>query len=225
MKLKNHPNNITTVDEWFAICPPKKGEKQWADGRSAKELAKYMVNSLPSVPQEVETALQTLVPADAEFDWDAEYVTSLPGTGEGRNHDVILYNQDIVVTIEAKADETLGNLIKEEISGASVNKLYRISKLLDCLFQGGFKDYPELRYQLLTAAVGTLLETEKRGCKSAVMLVLVFESNGKVSDEKVLANHKDVEAFLHAANACKENNLYVIPNNMGIQLYFKEIVI
>ena len=57
------------------------------------------------------------------------------------------------------------------------------------------------------------------------MLVLVFESNGKVSNEKVLANHKDVEAFLHAANACKENNLYVIPNNMGIQLYFKEIVI
>ena len=31
--------------------------------------------------------------------------------------------------------------------------------------------------------------------------------------------------FLNATKAVKENGLYVIPNNTGVKLYFKEIVI
>ena len=225
MLLKKHPNNIIDHESWYNVCPPKKGEKQWADGRSAKELAKYMTKNLPSVPAEIENAIKTIVPAKAEFEWDAEYVTNLPGIGEGRNHDAILFNKDIVITIEAKADETLGNLIEEEIKTASVNKLYRISSLLEYIFKGGFKDYQNLRYQLLTASVGTILEAQKKNCKTAVLIVLVFKSNGKVTEEKVTANHKDVEAFLNATKAYKENGLYVIPNNTDIKLYFKEIIL
>ena len=225
MKLNNHPENIVDCGSWKQVRPPKKGDLQWRDGRSAKELAKYITNALPSVPAEMEDALQTLVPADVVFDWDAEYVTALPGKGEGRNHDGVLFGDGIVVTIEAKTDETLGNLIGEEMENASVNKLHRISALMDRLFEGGFKTYQTLRYQLLTASVGTLLEAEKRAVKTAVLLVLVFKTDGDVAEEKLQANHKDISDFLEATKAYPENNLMVIPNNTDIKLYFKEIVL
>ena len=225
MLLKKHPKNIIDDESWYKACPPKKGEKQWADGRSAKELAKYITKQLPFVPVEIENAVGSIVSANAEFDWDAEYVTNLPGIGEGRNHDAILFNKDIVITIEAKADETLGDLIEEEIKAASVNKLHRISSLLGYIFKGGFKDYKNLRYQLLTASVGTILEAQNKNCRTAVLIVLVFKSNGKVTEEKITANHKDVEAFLNATKAYEENGLYVIPNTTDIKLYFKEIVL
>ena len=225
MQLNKHPKGIVDHESWKRVCPPKKGDKQWRDGRSAKEFAKYITEALPSVPKEMETALQTIVASNAQFDWDAEYVTALPGEGEGRNHDGILYNKDIVATIEAKADETLGGLVKEELKDASVNKLYRISKLLDCLFDGGFKGYKELRYQLLTASVGTILEAEKKGVDTAVMFVLVFKTNGDVTQQKLDDNHQDIVNFLNAAKAYDENGFKVIPNKSKIKLYFKEIVV
>jgi hypothetical protein len=230
MILKKHAKDIVDVESWKRHCPPKKGDIQWREGRSAKELAKYITKALPAVPVEIETALKAIVPQDASFDWDAEYVTALPGKGEGRNHDGILYNNDIVVTIEAKADETLGNLIEEEMNNASVNKLYRISKMLGYLFDGGFKKYSKLRYQLLTASVGTIIEAERRkaDCKelnTAVLFVLVFKTNGDISEEKLISNHKDIENFLEATNAYDEDGFKVIPNNTGIKLYFKEIIL
>lgn len=225
MKLNNHPKKIVDCDSWYNICPPKKGEKQWVDGRSAKELAGYITASLPFVPAEIENSLNKILPVNAEFDWDAEYVTNLPGTGEGRNHDAIFFNNDIVITIEAKADETLGNLIEKELENASVNKLCRIGSLLKYIFKDGFKDYRNLRYQLLTASVGTILEAENKNCKTAMMIVLVFKSNGNVDEEKINSNHKDIEAFLDATKAYEENGLYVIPNNTDVKLYFKEIII
>ena len=72
MKLNKHLNGIYDVESWFKISPPKKGAKQWADGRSAKELAKYMTANLPIVPKEIEDALKGVGSTDAIFDWDAE---------------------------------------------------------------------------------------------------------------------------------------------------------
>ena len=225
MELKKHSQGIVDVESWKTVRPPKKGDLQWRDGRSAKELAKYMTHMLPAIPAEIENALQSIVPTGARFDWDAEYVTALPGKGEGRNHDGIIYNDDIVVTIEAKADETLGNLIEEEMQNASVNKLYRISKLLECLFVSGFKEYHKLRYQLLTASVGTIIEAERKKVSTAVMLVLVFKTNGDISEGKIESNHKDIANFLEATKAYDENGFKVIPNNTGVKLYFKEIIL
>ena len=225
MKLHKHEKCITTVEDWETVCPPKKGEIQWKDGRSAKELAKFITASLPAMPAEMEAALKDLAPADAAFHWDAEYVTALPGFGEGRNHDMLLYNDELVVTVEAKADETLGKLVSEEMHGASVNKLHRISELLRILFKGGFRDYPSLRYQLLTASVGTILEAQNRGVNTAVLLVVVFKTNDNVKNENITDNHRDVLAFLKAANAYDEHGCAVIPNNTDVKLYFKEIVL
>lgn len=225
MQLNKHLAGITDVETWIQIRPPKKEVLQWRDGRSAKEFAKYLTGAYPSVPMELEAALTAIIAKDTRFNWDAEYVTELPGKGEGRNHDGILYNDDIVVTIEAKADETLGNLIEEEMKDASVNKLNRIAQLLNLIFKGNFKKYQKLRYQLLTASAGTILEAKKRNLDTAVLFVLVFKTTGDVEEVKLASNHQDVLSFLEAANAYDEKGLKVIPNNTGIKLYFKEIVV
>ena len=184
-----------------------------------------MTNNFPDVPVEIENILQNFVSVNATFDWDAEYVTPLPKKGEGRNHDAILYNDDILVTVEAKADETLGKLIGEEMQKASINKLSRISMLLEYLFEDGFNQYHNLRYQLLTAAVGTILEAKRKNIDTAVMLVLVFKTNGDITEEKIASNHKDIENFFAATNAIDENGLKLIPNKANINLYFKEIIL
>ena len=225
MKFREHSKCIVNVESWKQVKPPKKGDLQWRDGRSAKELAKYMTNAFPIIPAEIENILQNFVSVYATFDWDAEYVTLLPKKGEGRNHDAILYNDDILVTVEAKADETLGKLIGEEMQKASINKLSRISMLLEYLFEDGFNQYHNLRYQLLTAAVGTILEAKRKNIDTAVMLVLVFKTNGDITEEKIASNHKDIENFFAATNAIDENGLKLFPNTANINLYFKEIIL
>ena len=35
---------ITNENEWFLLAPPKGKEKQWKDGFSAKELARFVIS-------------------------------------------------------------------------------------------------------------------------------------------------------------------------------------
>ena len=225
MKLNNHAKHIVDCDSWAIHCPPKKPNIQWKDGRSAKELAKYVTSVLPDVPREIEEVLKKFVSQDSVFDWDAEYVTELPGSGEGRNHDAVLFNDDVVVCVEAKADETLGNLIGDELNCASINKLDRICCLLKMFFKDGFKQYADLRYQLLTASSGTVLEAKKRGVETAILLIIVFRSEKHTTKEKLENNDMDIKKFLTATNAIDYKGLKRIPNNTGIDLYFDKIVI
>ena len=51
MKLLD--NGTITLDDWFRAFPPTGGSKQWKDGRSAKELARYITSALPNVPSEI----------------------------------------------------------------------------------------------------------------------------------------------------------------------------
>lgn len=224
MKLNAHKKGVVDLKTWKKECPPKESY-QWKDKRSAKLLAEYITTNLPQVPIEIEKALSSIVDTNAVFDWDAEYVTALPGRGEGRNHDAVFFNEDILVSIEAKVDEPLGDLISEQIKGATVNKLHRISEMLGFIFKDGFSEYGNLRYQLLTASVGTLLEAKERKVEKAVLLVLIFKTEGESDDEKLKGNSNDIAQFLKATNAKDEDGLKVIPNNTDIKLYFKEIVI
>ena len=60
------------------------GKKQWRDGRSAKELARYIMSAYPDVPMEIEVGLSNLVSPDSAFTWAAEYVTDLTSHNLGR---------------------------------------------------------------------------------------------------------------------------------------------
>ena len=39
MRIYKSSHEIRSVEDWFEYAPPKKGERHWKDGRSAKELA------------------------------------------------------------------------------------------------------------------------------------------------------------------------------------------
>lgn len=227
MKFKD--NGITDIDSWLELSPPMGGLKQWKDGRSAKELAQYMTKSYPIVPEEVENLLLNFTLADSEFEWDAEYVTSFEkhglGKGEGRNHDGMMVNKDIFVGIEGKADESLGNLLGEELENASDNKMLRINGMMNMLFDDSPENHKNIRYQLITASTATLLEAKERGLSKALLLVLVFKKKGSYSDLKIERNNADIINFLIETKARSTNDYWQIPTRTGIDLYFKKIEI
>lgn len=234
--MKLMTDGITDVDSWFEKAPPMGGEKQWRDGRSAKELARYMTEKYPCMPTELEKLLLNFTDADACFDMKAEYVTDLAsyglGRGEGRNHDAFLFGKDVVVGIEGKADESLGEqYVAEAYADASDNKKHRIDGMVDMLY--GVDTAPEslfgIRYQLLTASAATLLEANSKKSDTAVLVVLVFKKKGCYSYVKIRQNNDDIDTFLKSMNAVEYNDCYAITASYGkqngIRFYFKKIEI
>ena len=232
--MKFLPNRITDLDTWFKYAPPMGGEVQWEDGRSAKELAKYITGALPNLPSEVEELLSKFVAPDAAFAFDAEYVTSFSahglGRGNGRNHDAIIYNDDIFVGVEGKADESFGNeRIGDAYQKGSSNKKKRIEGMVDIVFGDGVDNHSDTRYQLLTASAATLLEAKERGVKNAMFLILVFKKTGKYSQKRIDKNNADVEDFLKETKAVCNEGIWKVPTEFGrknnITLLFKKIEI
>ena len=232
--MKFLPNRITDLDTWFKYAPPMGGEVQWEDGRSAKELAKYITGALPNVPSEVEAILSKFVAPNEELSFDAEYVTPFAahslGRGNGRNHDAIIYNDEIFVGVEGKADESFGNdRVGEAYEKGSDNKKQRIEGMVDIVFGDGVDNHPNTRYQLLTASAATLLEAKERGVKNAMFLILVFKKEGKYSQKRIDMNNADVENFLKETKAECRDGIWQIPTafgkNNGVTLFFKKIEI
>jgi len=230
MKLKR--DDIYDLDSWFKAAPPMGAAKQWRDGRSAKELARYMTANFPNVPTEIQDILSDFTTLDAEFDWNGEYVTDFAkydlGRGEGRNHDAFMWNKDVVVGIEGKADESLGSqLVGDAMIGATDNKMHRIRGMIKMLFGDEPVNHKNIRYQLVTATAATLLEAKERKVNNAVILVLVFKKQGCFSEQKIASNNADIETFLLETSAERCKKYYSIPTVFGkennINLYFKKI--
>ncbi len=225
-------NGIVDRESWFRIAPPMGREKHWKDGRSAKELACYMTSDYPMVPKEIADMLLRFTDENAEFDWAAEYVTDFQslglGQGEGRNHDAFMFNRDVVVGIEGKADEPLGSqLIGAALETANENKKQRIGKMIQMLFGDAPENHKDIRYQLVTAAAATLLEATKKNVNKAVLMVIVFKKKGCYSEKKVKANAEDIQRFLEDVSAQRIKDCYLVPTVYGrknnIELYFKYI--
>lgn len=230
MYLKS--NGIENEELWFQIAPPMGGMTQWTESRSALELARYMTAHLPRVPYEIERALSTLTHCDAEFDWCGEHVTDFAthrlGTGNGRNHDAIMWNEDVFVGIEGKADEALGNkYVADEYRSGGDNKKKRVAGLCDMLWGNSPEAHANIRYQLLTASGAILLEAKERGLSKALFLVVVFKHPRAIDPKKLEANNRDIQVFLESTHAVLEDNLYKVPTiygaENGIQLFFKKI--
>lgn len=234
MQLLN--NNIFTIEDWKRISPPMGGDRQWKDGRSAKELARYITATLPNVPFEVETVLSHFVSKDSAFEWAAEYVTDFAshnlGRGEGRNHDAMMANDKLFVGIEGKADESFGSqYIGTALIGASDNKKHRINGMIDMLYGASTENHTNIRYQLITASCATLLEAKERKLNKALLMIIVFKKKGCYSEEKVGQNKKDMQDFLKSIGAIQaaDGDYWFVPTDYGkrhgIDLYFSEISI
>lgn len=200
---------ITSVDTWFAYAPPKDGEVQWVDGRSAKELAKawFPISGQAQIP----TELALLLSIHADF-VTAEIKNGIPEVriklddypGETRNADLVLlakrHDETILLTIEAKADEqfdmTIGEKLRSAAKGSNIPN--RVEHLCKAMFGSTPTEKPalkELRYQLLHAMAATLIAARSHDAAKALFIVYEFATD-KTLAEKRRANHNDLVAFL-----------------------------
>ena len=181
------------------------------------------------MPKEIQHVLANISISPTDFEWQAEYVTEFNkfglGKGEGRNHDAFLFNSEIVIGIEAKADEPFGSeYIGDALKTASKNKLCRIENMIRILFGNSHQEYADLRYQLVTATTALLLEAKKRNVQKALFMVIVFKKNGYYSEIKIQKNEIDIQKFIAKTNGKACGDYYLIPTHFGnenrIDLYF-----
>jgi hypothetical protein len=201
-------NRISDWREWTR--PKKRG--QWRASRSAMELARaWFTSPVPVMPPEVVALLESHNRTRGVIlreGWP-EHVTRLPFRGEGRNHDLVLIGElgtdRVLISVEAKVDETMGPPVGAYRSKAKSNPKSRawerIDKLLVAVFgnraSASETPWSQLPYQMLTAMVGTAIEAHSRGCALGVLCVheLITES---AKADLVLRNDQDFTAFVAA---------------------------
>ena len=226
--VKNN-NNINSLEDWSKFAAPTK-EDHWKDGRSAKELAKYILSDNGYLPQEIEDILlQIGCSQDKIFKGEPEKITSLEvGRGTGSHHDLLLEQEkEIVVGIEAKADETFGKNISEELvtEDISRNKVNRINTLYKNLYGCDIAGGTDIRYQLLTGVSATLLEAKAKNIQKALFLIITFKKEGSYNKEKLESNIKDMDIFINSLAKNKANNAYKFKAYKDIELYIEYIEI
>ncbi len=228
---KNFDKNmmITTVEEWFEKCPPVGEEEHWKDGRSAKELAKdWIVNEGEELKKTLGSNIEF---KDIIFEEASpEYTTKLDNfRGNGRQHDLLILasvkNKPLLISIEAKADESFGKITKdyyiEQIKerdkedGKNTNVPERIEGLIKYVFNENvsYKDINnevfKLRYQLLHGVAGTIMEAEKREIKRAIFHINIYRSTDEnaFKIKKYNTNTKDLDRFISYLSKKKINNI------------------
>ena len=176
---------ITTVENWFCAAPPQGGKQQWKDGYSAKELAKLVIEN----KSEFDNLIQGVI-NEAEikgcniFECEPEACTRLPYSHRGpRKHDLLLRNKNVVIGIEAKAEEPFGDDKK-----GSKDKEQRLKWMREMLFPNSNEsEIRNIPYQLLTGISGTLLEAKRNDIHDCIFLVLIFKRDKE--------NVKNIEAL------------------------------
>jgi hypothetical protein len=211
---------ILSVDDWLAKSPPKQGARHWKDYRSAKELAKsWFRTPSASPPQELLSFLRRSFPTRGIVLTDAypECVVPLDHFGgEQRNADLVILgtagSQTLLISIEAKADEPFGDHLIGQyydrgraVAGSKVPA--RIASLTCALFNAD----PDLRtrslrYQLLHATAGTLIEARRRHAEVAIFLVHEFLSD-HLNPARLACNQNDWQAFIAALAADRDAEL------------------
>lgn len=206
---------IHSVDDWFNLAPPKGGESHWRDGKSAKELAKAWFRSgAPVEPAELRALLESH-PATASAHVTRakpEHETrfdDLPGGG--RNHDLLLKlggGTDLIIAgVEGKAGESLDTTVIAKYdkgiairdSGKNTNLPDRVESLVRNLFGRALSDDVDLgrlRYQLLTATAGTLIEAKNANAVAA--LVIVHELIPRRDDRDITPTQRAISDFVDA---------------------------
>lgn len=128
MNLRKGNIEIRSVEDWFAHAPPRGRSLHWSDGRSAKELARARCSAAsgPEVPPEIQSLFASKVELTgfiAEWGEPEARVRFDSVSGEPRNTDLVLVGasgaRGVAVSVEAKADESFGPLVVEELSLAA----------------------------------------------------------------------------------------------------------
>jgi len=194
------------MQEWLLYASPAKKELHWKEGRSAYELAhSWLGHGQPQMPIALTELLDSHVQLQGfEVEWAVpEYETKLDQfRGNGRNHDLIIVGtvkaKRTLVAVEAKADESFGDLVEVyEARSYKNNSRSKAPERIRQLTQAvlGDKDAEGLRYQLIHAVAGTVIEAHKQEALQAVFVICEFvPASGKT--KKAMQNEADYQAFL-----------------------------
>ena len=246
MKLTK-PNGIP-ITRWEEWTRPKRNY-QWKPGRSAMELAQaWFRDGYLSPPKEI----MELLSKDSRLTQlkfilgIPELVTPLPEKGEGRNHDLALVGktpkETVTIRIEAKADEPFGGdtvaeywrkAIKRRSKGERTKVPERITALLQVLGQD-MKDPTEspwavIRYQLLTAISGTVIQAKKDKSSLAVFVIHEFRTDSTKKDN-LDRNHNEFKKFVgvllgHQEQTSEQNFLSGPLTIKGIDCFVGKVVV
>jgi hypothetical protein len=211
MRIEKGGRSITCVADWEKGAPPK-GANQWVEGRSAFELAHaWCGTGTPAMPAELRELFDSNPETRGMVAGPATPELRIPFDehgGEPRNADLAFLGTTpagkVAVTVEAKADEAFGRTVADTWGDALERLLLnpdskgveRVEGLSRSLFQpGGKPRIADLRYQLLTAAAGTIAYAIASEASLAVLIVHEFVTS-KTSDANHARNGEDYRAFL-----------------------------
>lgn len=207
LRIQKDGRDITTVEKWFEYAPPKKGLRQWVDGRSAKELAKiFLETGVPATPPELRALLcshRGLGTIDLEVAFPEHKIALDQFPGETRNADLATLGNGgfgkVAVTIEAKADEEFAKTIGETLATArpGSNLPKRIAALANAVLGHADPAINDLRYQLLHGTAASLIFAREHSAAAAVFIVLEFHGPS-CAKENLARNSKDFELFFKA---------------------------
>lgn len=202
---------IRSIEDWRELAPPKGGDEQWVDFRSAKELAKaFFRKGYAEMPEELDQFLKEMCNETRYevIEIIAEKKTKLDNyRGEGRNHDLCMLircNDELMtVCIEAKTDEGFSKLIKVKYNYVDKhpesNQVRRVEGLNESLIpleRQNSDELKSLRYQLFSATSGTLIEAKNQ--KSARAVFIVYELLFRGLNQNMLErNDEDLKRFLN----------------------------
>jgi hypothetical protein len=208
-------DHVQSLNEWFVKCPPTGKDKQWKDGRSAKETAKHWVYTIPQPFKDM------LKPFKLTYKLcSPEFVTGFDKNGgNGRNHDLLILAENekkksVIISVESKVDEPFDKSISDAIlegedtlfKTPNSKKLPRIKELRKVLFGTENENQLGLKYQLLTAVAGVLAEAKKQKSETAILLIQTFISN-EVDKRKYSKNKDDLNALINLLSQGIYNNL------------------
>jgi hypothetical protein len=214
MRIAKGEHTITSLEEWRQYAPPK-SDDQWVEGRSAYELARaWCGTGAPATPRNLHDLLESR-PETRGLSIDTvspeHRITFDRHGGEPRNADLAFVGRNdastIGVTVEAKADELFGATVDHTIAEALERRIQdpgsqgvaRVQDLVCALLRPRPEGQPhvgDLRYQLLTAAAGTLAYAQQHGASIGVLIVHEFVTD-RTRDDRHARNAEDYQAFLH----------------------------
>ena len=231
-RIIKNKKEIKTNRQWFNAAPPTGGKKQWVPLHSASELADYFLHSGNSIPSEIDEILDEInISKDICFTSVPEHQTVLDpklfGINGPRNHDLLMIanNKEVVIGIEAKATESLDKYVSA-YKAETPNSQLRYNGLCEQILNKDKDQCANIRYQLLSAAAGTLIEAELNHSKKAVVLVILFNSK-IVSSDHILNTKSDIDNFKKALSEYKKlgKDEFETPFKPGIKLYVRFIVV
>ena len=226
MEITFKKNGITIDDgNWESSWQPKE-KKQWKDGRSSKELAKFA--SSDTFKSLVSHILKECNIPEQNFVCEPESKNSLgKGFNRGcRNHDLLMVgDRDCVIGVEAKVDEPFDEKWKDAFDSQKKNytneENTRAYKLRKYLAKG--KNVDDIGYQLFTATRGTIWSAMKEKKRKCIFLVIVFD--GKISHspnhlDKVKKNNDDFQSFCRIVG---DDGKFKDPND--VECWIKKVTV